>query len=145
MRIMVPLDTSDLSASAIPQAEELARAMGAELLLVTVLEPRVQASLMQFAEIEGAQFAQVVEDHLRGAAEGIADLAVSTEMLTADDAATALVDRADRGDVDMIVIASHGRSAMQRWMMGSVSERVVRGATVPVLVVPAPWRAIRRS
>lgn len=145
MKIMVPLDTSDLSASAIPQAEQLAAALGAELLLVTVLEPRVQASLVEFAEIERTRFVEVVEDHLQGVAAAIGGVPVTTETLTADDAATALLDRADRGDVDMVVIASHGRSAMQRWMMGSVSERVVRGSTVPVLVVPAPWRAIHRD
>ncbi|MEX2655341.1 MAG: universal stress protein [Acidimicrobiia bacterium] len=140
MKIMVPLDTSDLSASALPRAAELARALGKEVLLVTVAGPSLRAALADFAEAEGEDPVDIMESNLRGAARSMSDLEVTTDVLSGEDAASSLLARAERGDVDMIIIASHGRTGVQRWMMGSVSERVVRGSTVPVMVIPAPWR-----
>lgn len=141
MKIMVPLDTSDLSASALPRAAELARALNRGLLLVTVAGPSLRAALADFAEAEGEDPVDIMESNLRGAARSMSDLEVTTDVLAGEDAASSLLARAEVGDVDMIVIASHGRTGVQRWMMGSVAERVVRGSTVPVMVIPAPWRS----
>ena len=52
--------------------------------------------------------------------------------------AESLVDYAEKNDIDMIVIASHGRSGVSRWVMGSVAEKMVRSSCVPVLMVKAP-------
>jgi nucleotide-binding universal stress UspA family protein len=52
--------------------------------------------------------------------------------------ADALAHWAEKNGVDLIVIASHGRSGVSRWVMGSVAERVLRSACVPVLMVRAP-------
>jgi nucleotide-binding universal stress UspA family protein len=52
--------------------------------------------------------------------------------------ADALARWAEKNQVDLIVIASHGRSGVSRWVMGSVAERVLRSACVPVLMVRAP-------
>jgi nucleotide-binding universal stress UspA family protein len=49
-----------------------------------------------------------------------------------------LTDYATNNAVDLIVIASHGRSGISRWVMGSVAERIVRTACVPVLMIRAP-------
>jgi nucleotide-binding universal stress UspA family protein len=45
---------------------------------------------------------------------------------------------AEKNGVDLIVIASHGRSGVSRWVMGSVADRVLRSACVPVLMIRAP-------
>ncbi|MDX1708511.1 MAG: universal stress protein, partial [Desulfobacterales bacterium] len=45
---------------------------------------------------------------------------------------------AEKSEVDLIVIASHGRSGVSRWIMGSVAERLLRSACVPVLMIRAP-------
>ena len=45
---------------------------------------------------------------------------------------------AEKNEVDLIVIASHGRSGVSRWVMGSVADRVLRSACVPVLMIRAP-------
>lgn len=140
MKIMVPLDWSDLAATAIPKAAALARALDQELLLVTVAGPGVRGALQAFADAEGEDPVDIIESNLRGAARDLTDVRVSTDLLAGEDPASSLVERAGRGDVDLIVIASHGRTGLERWMMGSVAERVVRGATVPVMVIPAPWR-----
>ena len=52
--------------------------------------------------------------------------------------ANMLADYATKNGVDLIVIASHGRSGVNRWVMGSVAERIVRTSCVPVLMVRAP-------
>ena len=52
--------------------------------------------------------------------------------------ADSLADYAVNTDVDLIVIASHGRSGVSRWVMGSVAEKMVRSSSVPVLMVRAP-------
>ncbi len=49
-----------------------------------------------------------------------------------------LADYATKNAVDLIVIASHGRSGVSRWVMGSVAERIVRTSCVPVMMVRAP-------
>ncbi|MGD9049783.1 MAG: universal stress protein [Anaerolineae bacterium] len=49
----------------------------------------------------------------------------------------AIVRFADTNAVDLIVICTRGRSGFSRWLMGSVADRVVRGATAPVLLIPA--------
>jgi nucleotide-binding universal stress UspA family protein len=146
MTIMIPLDTSDLAASAVPVGTRLAKALGDDLLLVTVLDPMIQSGgVRQFAEVEGEDVADVVLAGLRAVARSITDVPVTVDLLPGADAPSAIIERAKHGGIDMIVLASHGRSGVERWMMGSVAERVVRQAGVPVLVVPAPWRATKSA
>ena len=52
--------------------------------------------------------------------------------------ADTLAQWAEKNEVDLIVIASHGRSGISRWVMGSVADRVLRSACVPVLMIRAP-------
>ena len=45
---------------------------------------------------------------------------------------------AEQNDVDLIIIASHGRSGVSRWVMGSVADRILRSVCVPVMMIRAP-------
>ncbi len=139
MSIMVTLDTSEVSRSALPHAVEVAAATGRPLLLVTVADAGTVQAISELARIEGDDPIDVLELNLRSRARGV-DVPAETELLHGDDPAAAIVDRADRDDVSMIVMATHGRAGLSRWRLGSVAEKVVRGSTVPVLVIPAPWR-----
>ena len=49
-----------------------------------------------------------------------------------------LVDYLKKSDADLVMVASHGRSGISRWVFGSVAERLLKGACVPVLMVRAP-------
>lgn len=140
MRILVPLDESDLSRSALPRAVELAAALGQDLLLVTVVDAQTRNDLAELAEVERADPVDILNDNLIGVADSVSGVEVVTDLMPGDDPAAVIVDRADKPDVSMVVIATHGRTGLSRWRMGSVAHRVVQGATVPVLVVPAPWR-----
>jgi nucleotide-binding universal stress UspA family protein len=74
---------------------------------------------------------QIVENtHIEGAV-------FSYEVLVGKVADT-LAQWAEKNGVDLIIIASHGRSGVSRWVMGSVADRVLRSACVPVLMIRAP-------
>lgn len=139
MSILVPLDTSDVARSALPHATRLARALDESLLLVTVADRNTLYSVRELARVEGDDPIDVLELNLRSRARA-AGVPAQTDLLPGEDAAARIIDRADRPDVSMIVMATHGRTGRSRWRMGSAAERVIRGATVPVHVVPAPWR-----
>ena len=137
MKIVVPLDLSPTAEAAIGPAIELARALGDEIVLVTVTERKLERELQDFAEVEHARVPELIANSLESMAATLDGLAAGTEMLPSDDAAEAIVDYATADRARMIVMATHGRSGVSRWRMGSVAERVVRHSTVPVLVVPA--------
>lgn len=140
MSIMVPLDTSELSRSALAPASRLARALGEKVMLVTVVDRDTVSAISELARVEGDDPIDVLELNLRSRARSL-DVDAEVHMLPGEDPAAKLIDRADHPDVSMVVMATHGRTGVSRWRMGSVAERVVRGSTVPVMVVPAPWRA----
>jgi nucleotide-binding universal stress UspA family protein len=58
-----------------------------------------------------------------------------TTRVTRHGAAEAIVEYANHHDVELIVIASHGRSGIQRWILGSVTQKVLHSAHIPVLVI----------
>lgn len=140
MSILVPLDTSAVSQLAIPEAARLAAATGDSILFVTVVDEVTVGSVAELAAAESEDPVDILEAKLRGAALSLSDIPARADLLAGKDVAAAIVDRADRPDVSMIVMASHGRSGISRWRLGSVAERVLRGSSVPVMVVPAPWR-----
>lgn len=138
MKIVVPLDLSDVSARAIEPAVEIARGVGDQLVLVTVNGSRLRSDdeIRALAEAEHVEIADMIEAYLKSRAAEIADIDVSFDMLSGDGAAEALVDLSHDEDIRMIVIATHGRSGLERWRLGSVTERVVRHSEAPVLVIP---------
>lgn len=143
--ILLPTDFSDCANFALPYAAGLARATGASLLVVHVVEtlvPAVGYSGMseplpiadiseQLEESAGREMPRVAE------CEECAGLNVE-EMIVHGDAATEIVRVAGERRVDLIVISSHGRTGLGRILFGSTAEAVVRHATCPVLVVKPP-------
>lgn len=138
MKIVVPLDLSDVSARAIEPAVDIARGLGDELVLVTVNGSRLRSDLQirALAESEHAEIPDMIEAYLKSRMAEIDEVEVSTDMLHGEGAAEALVDLSSDQDIRMIVMATHGRSGLERWRMGSVTERVVRHSEAPVLVIP---------
>ena len=138
MKIVVPLDLSDVSARAIEPAADIARGVGDELVLVTVNGSRLRSDdeVRALAEAEHVEIADMIEAYLKSRAAEVDGVQVSIDMLHGDGAAEALVDLSGDEDIRMIVMATHGRSGLERWRMGSVTERVVRHSVAPVLVIP---------
>lgn len=123
-RILLPIDAGDLSHVAIAPAIELTSLFEAELLLVHVLDEDLAGEL-PMPDIERAQ-------------EIVAAAGLRAEfVLERGNAADRILAVAAERQADLIVMATHGRSGLKRWVLGSVAERVMRAAPVPVLLVRA--------
>ena len=141
-RIIVPLDGSKLAESALPEAEKLARLTGAELVLLRVIDYSSRDRLGDFGLLyEYEAMAKALEEERELASAYLADVsarvaadghAVSATLLSGI-AAKAIVGIAKPGDA--IVMATHGRTGMRRWFIGSIAEEVLRHSSVPVLLV----------
>jgi len=143
--ILLPTDFSDCANFALPYAAGIARATGASLLAVHVVETVVPAvgysgvsEPLPIADIS-EQLEESAEREMPRVAEceECAGLNVE-EMIVHGDAATEIVRVARERRVDLIVISSHGRTGLGRILFGSTAEAVVRHATCPVLVVKPP-------
>lgn len=142
MKIVVPLDLSDVAARAIPPAADIARGVGDSILLVTVTGARMRNDLRSTAESEGVDVVDMIERYLESTASELSGIDVDYRLIRGDTAAGGLVDfAADEEDIRMMVMATHGRTGFERWRLGNVTEKVVRNATVPILVVPTRQRA----
>lgn len=143
-RIIVPLDGSKLAESALPEAESLAKLTGAELVLVRVIDYSSRDRFGDFGLLyEYEAMAKALEEERELAKAYLADLSAQltgegytvASSLIDGIAAKAIVGLAKPGD--LIVMATHGRTGMKRWFIGSIAEEVLRHATVPVLLVRA--------
>ncbi len=133
-RILVPLDGSQLSQRALEPALILAPQTGAELLLVRV----PTADTLSFAVSAGtqrelAQDALAYLETIRKSNEQ-PQFSIRTQVLDGD-VASAIVDFALAEHVDLIIMSTHGYSGLTRWVLGSVTEKVLRSAPCPVLAV----------
>jgi nucleotide-binding universal stress UspA family protein len=140
-QILVPLDGSPLSEQALLHAGEIARCMGSTLHLIRVRLPDLYVADM----FDGAPaYTQKTLEADRRASEaylngirarlGGPELPVVTAVLNGA-AAEAIIDYARAHHVDLIVMSTHGRSGLSRWVLGSVAEKVLRGAHCPTLIV----------
>jgi nucleotide-binding universal stress UspA family protein len=133
---MLATDLSPASDSATETALDLARTFGARLLVISVIDPgslrmpggRFSARVDQ-VRAERERYAQ--ELVARGRAQGVA----VGFLIWEGDPGESIVDAAQSESADMIVVGSHGRGTVGRFLIGSVSDYVVRQAPCPVLVV----------
>jgi nucleotide-binding universal stress UspA family protein len=143
-RIVVPLDGSALAEQALSDAQQLASKLGAPLHLVRVVDvTRLERYGAYGLALEYAGLAEVASEEERQAREYLTEtsrklagngLTVTTEVGRGL-VVPVLSNLAKPGD--LIVMASHGRSGISRWFLGSVAEEFVRRAHVPVLIVRA--------
>ena len=132
--ILAPTDFSDLSANGVRYACQLARDMGAALIIFNVVALD-ESNAVNKREIE--QHKKRLEEFV---AEKVADAGVGLkvrQMVDAGQPFAAIVDCAEKEGVDLIVMSSHGRSGLSRMLIGSVTDKILRGGSCPVLVVPA--------
>jgi nucleotide-binding universal stress UspA family protein len=134
--LLLATDLSEASSSATEEAFELGALLHASLLIVSVIDPgslqlpggRFRARIDQVRAAREQQAQALVE---RGREAG---LEVSFLVWTGDPGSM-IVEAAEAERADMILVGSHGRGAVGRFFLGSVSEHVVRHAPCPVLVV----------
>jgi len=137
-RILVPLDGSARSRQAVPFALQLAETTGAELVLLTAVVPLFAEYAMLPAipvEIQTGLSAAIEQELNEFAADLRRQYARVTAVVLDGFAAETILDEAAHRDVDMIVMATHGRGGLRRWALGSVADRVLHAAAVPLVMV----------
>lgn len=136
-RILLPTDGSDLANQAFEHALDLAETYDAELHFVYAVDVPTEVG-----DIDASMVRRELENVGEEASESLAHRAeeagldVTTELLRGRPH-EAILNYADENDVDLIVMATHGRSGLDRYLLGSVTEKVVRLSDVPVLTVRA--------
>jgi nucleotide-binding universal stress UspA family protein len=162
-KILVPCDGSDLARESVfPQVEDLAKSMGAEVIIVRVVPapagrsgsaykpgvPEMPISSPATPEDAHAARHPIYRDQEIASAEAEARHSVArAEAMFRDRGVNArsevlfgqpadeIIDYADEENADLIVMCTHGSGGFRRWVFGSITEKVLRGAKTPVLLI----------
>jgi nucleotide-binding universal stress UspA family protein len=147
-RVLVPLDGSPLSERALEPALTVAQALEASVTLLRVvpdISPVTITTLDQYERGLGdslvASVYEEAEGYLRRLAERPGDAAVDVAV-SSGPAPELILGYAERHGIDMIAMATHGRTGLRRWLYGSVTDRVLHQAPVSMLVVRPPAREL---
>jgi nucleotide-binding universal stress UspA family protein len=164
LRALVPLDGSTLAKAAIEPAAQLLTAIAApgdgSLHLMRVVKPATTAELraasdhgsiesLQENKLHGAKsYLKSITNQLRDSSMANLNLPIIWSVAVAQDVAHSIIQIAENGEdaedaegagtfgrCDLIAIATHGRGGLQRWVMGSITERVLGATKLPILVV----------
>lgn len=143
-KILVPTDLSPESERAFAEVAELARRLGASIVLLHVVEnagaaalgtPMTAPILLPGTDEELARARELLVERQARPFRG---LAVEIEVLVAPSVPRAITDYARGKGCDLIALSTHGRTGFRRLIVGSVAEAVLRGSSVPVLAFPRP-------
>lgn len=143
--ILVPLDGSALAEQVLPHVQSLAKGSPNSRITLLRAVPITNLATAEFAGMytgalspaeEIAQAEAAAYDYLNAIASVLQSegYRVATEVSKLS-AAESIVDFAEKHNVDLIAIATHGRSGFSRWIFGSVTQKVVQASPVPVLVI----------
>jgi nucleotide-binding universal stress UspA family protein len=149
-KFLISLDGSSLSETILEKVAPLARLMDGEVFLVRVIEPviignlgipepttgTVAPSVMEKLETWHEQRRQEAMAYLEKIAATLrsSGVTVRTSVVSDEQPAVAILNEAKSQEADIIAIETHGRSGLSRFFLGSIADKVIRGATIPVLV-----------
>jgi nucleotide-binding universal stress UspA family protein len=139
-RLLVPLDGSPLAERALPPTIALARAFSrakpCEIHLLRIvppimmaLEPTLYSETIHLAEAESANYLADLQEQWQHE-----EIVIKTAVATGSPAET-IINYAQENSIQLIIISSHGRSGLSRWVYGSVTEKVLRNACCATLVI----------
>ncbi|MFB6156076.1 MAG: universal stress protein [Haloferacaceae archaeon] len=137
-RILVPTDGSEGVERAVDHAIELALEHGAEIHAIYVVNPAHFSGIPMEGTVEGVSelYREDAEAAVEAVAERCRDRGVEVEPVVAEGTPSAEIVRyAERNDCDVVVMGTHGRGGIDRLLLGSVAEKVVRASEVPVLTI----------
>lgn len=138
--VVVPLDGSGLAAEALEQALKVGEPASTRYTLVRAVAP-VTVVGPHATEVIAAEYQTHHEEEARRGLEEVAErlrslgAEVDVVVVTHPSPAAAILETAESRGADLICIATHGRTGLPRLLLGSVADKVVRSAKVPVLVV----------
>jgi nucleotide-binding universal stress UspA family protein len=138
-KILVPLDGSELAKIGLGEGQKLAKYFGAELILFQVVpfmpiygSPELVTPLIIDEKQKEAaeQYLAILCEELRKK-----DFKVTATVKTGQQVAVEIIDFAKEHGVDLIVMSTHGRSGISRWVLGSVALKVLTRAETPILLL----------
>lgn len=144
--ILIPLDGSKLAEAAIAHAERLAKGCGTQDITLLYVVERTKG-YRKVVDLSKQPEEQVVTEPVsRKEREARSYISKMTERLSnrglvvydkvvIGDPAQAIIYHAEHSPCEIIVMASHGRSGLGRWALGSVADKVFRASTIPILMV----------
>jgi len=141
-RLLIPLDGSELAEVALPYSEELAGKLDSKVILINVRAPGEDPDNPEH-RLYLSKMAATIEQNIRKSDDIPPRLKIKVEsaiigssgLLT--HAAEEIVDYAEKENASLIVMATHGRTGIKRWALGSTTDKVVRAAKCPVLLIRA--------
>ena len=145
-KIMVPLDGSELAECVLPHVEAFIEGCHVNhILFVRVVEPAatfysgdypISPEVMKERETAGEKIARDYLDQVLSRLEHTGAELYSEVLI--GNVAESLADYSENNEFDLILIATHGRSGVNRWVRGSIADKVLRSSHIPVLMVRAP-------
>lgn len=148
-RILVPLDGSKLGEAALPYVEELVSRLCPEVKVEVTLLEVVPLLVRSVVEVDGSlsvpytdkqmePFKQAARNYLNKTGEGLRSKGATVKTkVGVGNAAEEILEVSDEANVSLIAMSTHGRGGISRWAFGSVADKVLHGAKVPVLLVRA--------
>ncbi len=142
-KLLVPLDTSGEAECVLPLVKETVEVYGIpEVVLLSVIGSTTEPYTL-YLDAEGAK--EALESVAKNAFQYLEKTKESLDLKEADvtpsvwfgHPADAILDFTSSNDIDLIIMSTHGRSGVSKWLIGSVAEKVLKSSTVPVLLVPA--------
>ena len=141
-KILVPLDGSPVAECVMPHIEAIAKSESSLVELITVVEPLeiptrggiaiTDADLKQIA----SELRKETRQYLEGIVESLKKAGVkATYTILSGKPAETMVEYVNDNPVDLVIIATHGRSGITKWIWGSFTEKILRAVNVPILLV----------
>ena len=142
-KILVPIDFSDYSKSALRYAVNFAKLFNAEIILIYVVEPVIYPPDFSMGQIAIPTVTTEFDDRAKEELNKLAKNEIPQQLKVSIIIRTGkpfveIIDTATEADVDLIIIATHGHSGVEHILFGSTAEKVVRKAPCPVLTLREP-------
>jgi nucleotide-binding universal stress UspA family protein len=143
-KILVPLDGSPIAECVIPHIEAIAKACGSDVELISVIEPieiptrgRIALTDEDMNRIT-SDIKKEIHKYLDSISDRLNRSGIKTNpVILTGKPADSLVEYANNNHIDMLIMTTHGRSGISKWLWGSVAEKVIHAVNVPVLLIKA--------
>ena len=142
--ILVTLDGSELSKQALSHAEQLAQGMNAKLTLLRITPlPTPEMAVVTGSPLDRSNRDAYVQSMVDDATRSLEELSErlrfqhikAVAVVDVGEAADKILEYVEKNPIDLVVMSTHGRTGVQRWLMGSVATKVASASPCPILLV----------
>ncbi|MBM3133446.1 MAG: universal stress protein, partial [Chloroflexi bacterium] len=136
-KIVVPLDGSELAEVVLPYAEELMRRLDSQLVLLSVCDSGEKRERMEYMGTVVTRLKRRAQRYRERFPEAIVREPEPEVALLEGKPSEGIIDYTEESGIDLTMMATHGRSGIGRWALGSVTDKVIRGLTRPICLIRA--------